>query len=179
MRAINQACSSFAADPKRRRCRCHRRHCRAKYDCLSVRGKAEINSGSLVQPDYTFAVNASHLLCVRRGNTSGTDGRCCFLFFFSFLLFSLPLFVFFPHTETHHNILPSARRLRRRKKEKKKTEYPAGLKASHHVATKTQRSIPSTTPSPPTRDLFFFFFEIPIFPPSPLQRLPTTARHRK
>lgn len=178
MRAINQACSSFATDPKRRLCRCRRRR-RAKYDsvCLSEAKQKLIQD--LWFSRITHSLLTLHICFVFDEAThQGRTGTAAFFFFFfcCFPFRSLFSFLTLRHITTFYRLLVWRNGSEEKKKEKKKPEYPAGLKASHHVATKTQRSIPS----PPTRELFFFFFfEIPIFPPSPLQRLPTTARHRK
>lgn len=165
VRAINQACSSFAADPKR----CRRRRAKCDSVCLSEAKQKLIQdlwfsriTHSLLTLHICFAFDeATH-----QGRTGAAAFffPCCFFPFRSLFSFLTPR-----HITTLYRLL--VWRSGSEKEKKKKKEYPAGLKASHHVA----RKIPPPPPNPGS----FLFFEIPIFPPSPLQRLPTTARHRK
>lgn len=144
MRAINQACSSFAADPKRRRRR-------AKYDsvCLSEAKQKLIQD--LWFSRITHSLLTLHIcFAFDEATHQGRTGAAAF-FFFPVVSFPSALCFLSSHRDTtFYRLL--VWRSGSEKEKKKKKEYPAGLKASHHVARKT----PCSIPPPPTRDLFYF-----------------------
>lgn len=176
MRVINQACSSFAADPKRRR-RLPPPPPREIRLCLSEAKQKLIQD--LWFSRITHSLLALHICFASDEATHqgrmGAAFSFCFSFFSSLLFLSLPLFVFLcSHITTFYRLLvwssSSGKKYKTKAQQKKPpTRRP---KASHHVAAKTQRSL--TSPAHPA--WFFFFFPI-IIPNLSAVSTPATPDH--